>query len=118
MSCTTRQDFCIHQGDDLRVIVEVIDQSREPMDIQDAQEIRWWAARNVRGPVLIQKELSEGSLHLGGPSIFFFDLQPEDTDAIPAGNHYHEAEIITYQGRVYTVMVGSLRIEPQLIPAP
>ena len=67
---------------------------------------------------LIEKELGQGSLHLGGPSIFFFDLQPEDTDAIPAGNHYHEAEIITYQGRVYTVMVGSLRIEPQLIPAP
>ena len=118
MSCTTRQDFCIHQGDDLRVLVRVIDQSREPMDIQDAQEIRWWAARNVRGPALIKKALSEGSLHLGGPSIFFFDLQPEDTESLAAGIHYHEAEIITYQGRVYTVMVGSLRIEPQLIPAP
>src|SRR5690554_6759017 len=118
MSCTTRRDLCIHQGDDLRVIVEVVDQYREPMDIQGAQEIRWWAAKNVRGPVMIEKELGRGSLHLGGPNIFFFDLEPEDTDATPAGSYYHEAEIITAQGRVYTVIVGSLRIEPQLIPAP
>ena len=115
MNCATRQDFCIHQGDDLRVLVEVLDQGRAPMDIQDVQAIHWWVARNVRSAPVIQKGLTDGNLHLGGPNIFFFDLAPEDTEGLAAGNYYHEAEITTAQGKIYTVMVGTLRIDPQLI---
>lgn len=116
--CTTREDFCIVQGDDLRATVSVYDQSREEMDIQGAQSIRWWAARSVRHEPAIKKELDAGSLSLGGPNVFFFDLWPQDTDDLAPGNYYHEAEVITASGRVYTVMTGSLRIEPQLIRDP
>lgn len=115
MSCTIQQDFCIPRGDDLRVVVHLTDQAGEEVDIQDVQNLRWWVARSPSQPPVIQKNLSDGSMFLGGPSTFFFDLVPADTESLPPGGYYHETEIITAQGLVHTVMAGRLRIERDLI---
>ena len=113
--CGNWVNFCVHQGDDLRVLVEVVDQDDEDMSVQDVQEITWALAKNVDQPILVEKKFTEGQVHLGGPSIFYFDIEPDDTDGLEPGYYYHEAEVVTYQGRRYTVMVGIVKIDPQLI---
>lgn len=114
MSYTTRRNITIYNTNDLRVIVNVVNQDDEAMDIQDAQSIRWWVAKNKSEYPSIVKSLGS-TISLGGPSIFYFDLDSDDMKTLAAGEYYHEAEIITYQGRVYTIMSGIFYIKPNLI---
>src|SRR5690625_1662616 len=113
--CTARENFCIVQGDSLRVVASVYDQDRDEVDIQDVASIRWWLARSVRHEPVIRKGGVDGGINLGGPSVFYFDLFPAETAPLAPGNYYHEAEVITQAGHVYTVMMGNLQVRPQLI---
>src|SRR5690625_3025786 len=113
--CGNWVNFCIRQGDDLRVIVEVVDQDNEDMSVQDVQEITWALAENLGQAIEVQKTFTADEVHLGGPNVFYFDIEPADTEGLTPGYYYHEAEVITYQGRRYTVMVGIVKIEQQLI---
>lgn len=99
----------MRQGDDLRVIVEVVDQSGTAIDISDATEIVWQLSRTTGSAVLISKTLSGGDLNLSGTTGFFFDLLDTETDLV--GSHYHEAELTTDQGLKYTVLRGRVRFE-------
>lgn len=113
--CTSFENFCIVQGDSLRVVASVYDQSRDEVDIQDVDSIRWWLARSVRHEPVIRKGGVHGGINLGGPNVFYFDLFPAETAPLAPGNYYHEAEVITRSGHVYTVMMGNLQVRPQLI---
>lgn len=114
MSWISNANICLFRGDDLRVIARVVDQAGEEMDIQDVTSIRWWAAKSASAPPLIQKSLGDG-ISLGGPNVFFFDLAPVDTEELTPGTFYHEAEVITAQGRTYTILSGRLTIQRDLV---
>lgn len=116
VSYTTKShDFYVRQGDDLRIIVEVSDQDGDPVNLQDVQEIRWAAASDIGAAVDIKKKLTDTTIELGAANAFFFDLTPADTVGVPAGKYYHEAEIVTDQGKTYTVLHGTMRIVRQLV---
>jgi hypothetical protein len=114
-TCTQqRQDIDMFSGDTLRVIVEVRDQSGALMDVSAAQTITWRAAPTPGGTQVISKSTSTANLTKTSGAGFFFDLLPADTAALD-GRYYHEAQVVTSTGAVYTVMSGALRVRPDLI---
>ena len=108
------QNFRMHAGDDLRVIVTVRDQSGELVDISDAQDIRWAVAPHVSADPVIEKSLADG-ITINSPTSFTFDLTSAETGALSRGRYYHEAEAVTDQGLTYTALSGSLFIDPVLL---
>ena len=109
------QNFQMFAGDDLRIIVPVVDErTREPIDISQATSIKWSMARTVGAttPVL-EKELDNG-ITINNPTSFFFDITNVESSDL-TGNYYHEAEVITSQGYVYTVLSGRAYVQKTLI---
>ena len=109
------QDIDLFQGDDLRVICTVRDQSGALVDISEAQSIRYAVARGVNAVPVIEKSLNNG-IELANSSAFFFDLDSAETLPL-SGGYYHEAEVVTDQGLTYTTLSGSIRFRSALIEA-
>ena len=105
----------ISAGDDLRVFVSVEDQNGNPVDILEAQSIRWWAARTVNGPPVIQKSLDDG-VTINAPTEFYFDIESSESAPLSRA-YYFEAEVITDEGLTYTVQSGTMFVYPSLIPS-
>lgn len=113
MGCFKQTELCIGSGDDLRVIVEVYDESGSLVDISGASGITWSVAPNVNSAAVITKTLGAG-ISINTPTSFVFDILPADTSALQ-GSYYHEAEIITSGAKTYTAMSGRFLIKPTLI---
>lgn len=112
-NCCRGQDICFRQGDDVRIVVECVDSDGLPVDITDAQSIKWAAARTVNDTAVIQKSLASG-ITINTPTSFMFDITDVESEAL-SGNYYHEAEVINDQGLVYTPLFGRLTIPKTLI---
>lgn len=115
MSIRTGQDFDIFAGDDLEVIVPVRDQQGQLVDISDAQSIKWGVSQSNRSAVLLLKEYPGSGIILLDDSRFKFDVTSAQSSDLGAGRYYHEAEIVTSTGLVYTVLTGSINIRPSTV---
>lgn len=109
-----KQNFELFRGDDLRVFVPVVDEGGDAVDLTGATSIRWWAANSVNSAPVIQKDLDDMTL-TGSGSTFYFDLSSDETELLSPRTYYHEAEIISSEGKVYTVMHGSMKVQKDLI---
>ena len=108
------QNFQMFAGDDLRIIVPVVDErTREPIDISQATSIKWSLARSVSSPAIIEKTLDDG-ITVNTPTSFLFDITNSESDPLQ-GAYHHEAEVVTSQGFVYTVMSGRVTVNRTLI---
>jgi hypothetical protein len=101
-------------GDTLRVICEVRDETGALMDVSAAQSIQWRLAQSPQSAAIVSKTTADGSLTKTSGAGFYFDILPADTAALD-GRYYHEAQVVTSTGAVYTVMAGYIRIRPDLI---
>ena len=112
---TTRHtvNLRMFQGDDLRVICTVRDQTGQLVDISNAQSIRWQAAPRVNDAPVIEKSLGNG-LSISSPTGFTFDITSAESAPL-SGQYYHEAEVVTDQGLTYTALFGTLIIDRALI---
>jgi len=113
MTCCNRQNICMKQGDDLSVIVSVVDGSGLPIDITDAESIKWSAARSVNSVAILEKSIGDG-ITVNSPTTFIFDITSAESELM-SGNYYHEVEIINNTGLVYTPLFGQLVIQKTLI---
>lgn len=103
------QDFEIHQGDDKRLIVDVLDED----DITGAT-INWHLAQQPNKEALIEKSTDDDITI--AEDIFYIFLKPEDTlELNPDILYYHEAELIDDSGNTYTILTGRVSILPALI---
>jgi len=107
-------DITLTQGDDLRVLVEVRDQSGQLVDISGAQSIKYAVAQGFGQAVLIFKELQDGIV-VTNANTFYFDITAQDSGSLDVGSYVQEVEILTSGGLTYTVLSGRIRITPQLI---
>ena len=108
------QNFQMFAGDDLRIIVPVVDErTREPIDISQATSIKWSVARTVGSTPILTKELDNG-ITINNSTSFFFDITNIESSDL-TGAYYHEAEVITSQGYVYTVLSGRAYVQWTLI---
>lgn len=113
MNCCKGQKICLRQGDDVRVFVECVDGEELPVDISDAQSIRWAAARGGNGSAIITKSIGSGII-INSPTSFYFDITDTESEAM-SGSYYHEAEVINNQGLVYTPLFGQMIVPKTLI---
>lgn len=107
-------------GDYLDLVVTAVNAAGSPIDISDAQNIRYWISAGLAngqpvGAVLLMKSLGSGiAITNGVGGVFVVTIANGDTGSM-AGLRYHEAEMIDSDGRVVTLFKGVLQIAPQLI---
>ncbi len=100
------QDFEIWAGDDKQLVFTIED----VISIAGAQQVKWAMSRSVRGEKLINKEgFAEGNKAV-------IELVSEDTRNIRRGRYYHELEIRDTAGKISTAAIGTVQINPTLIP--
>ena len=110
----SRQNFTMFAGDDLQITVPVVDErTGESIDISQATSIKWSLARSVNGPAIIEKTLDNG-ISVNTPTSFLFNIMNTESDPLQ-GAYHHEAEVVTSQGFVYTVMSGRVTVNRTLI---
>ena len=108
------KNFEMFSGDDLRLQVEVRDQNGNLIDISSATEIEWQMARDNNSAPEITKTLSGGGIAIADPNTFQLDIGASETGAL-RGSYYHEAEVETDQGKIYTAIFGRVTIRRDLI---
>lgn len=110
-------DITMREGNDLRVIVSVVDQDGVPVDISGASEIQWSVADAVGdATTLLDKTLTGTDITITGTTGFYFDISAADSETtLGMGAYYHEALLTTGSGKAYTTLSGSLTIEEALI---
>lgn len=101
------------QGDDLRVIINVVDDDGLPIDITQSDSIKWSAARSVNSAAVLEKSLLTG-ITINSPTSFIFDIESTESELM-SGTYYHEVEIINDAGLIYTPLFGQLIIQKTLI---
>ena len=104
------QDFTIYAGNDVALTVTLDGDA----DSLTGAEIRWWVAPTKWSPAIIR--LSSDDEQIEVDTSFAITLTAADTDGKP-GIYYHEAEIIDSQGRVSTILTGSMTIRPTIVRA-
>lgn len=109
------QNIQVFHGDDLRVAVTMRDQDGQLVDISTASAIEYAVGNSVQGPKIISKTLAGGEISIASASVFTLDLTAADTGGLSPGGYYHEAEVETSTGEVYTALYGSLTVLPGLI---
>lgn len=105
-------------GDFLDLNVAVLDKDGAAVELSLVQNVRWGLFRTTvggqpQGAPLLSKELGNGIAVTDGPAgRFRVRIENGDTSGM-AGNYYHEAEIVDFEGRVSTVFRGQFLILPQ-----
>ena len=118
-----RQDFEMHSGDDLDLVITVQDAVEAGVDITGATSIRWQLSRlatggprpGPAGAALVEKALGAASgITLSGVSGCVVALSGVDTAALRTADYYHELELVV-SGRTTTGLYGIAEIQSDLI---
>jgi len=109
-----RQDIDMIAGDDLRIIVDVVDQAGDPIDISEAQEITWSVAPSQNKTATVTKTLTGGGIIITNNTGFYFDILGSESSQLNRRNH-HEVEIVTAGGQSYTTVYGTFYARAALI---
>jgi hypothetical protein len=118
-----RSDLEMFSGDDLDLVVTVVDEDEVVLDITTADPIRWRMSRldsttnfpSPRGAAVVSKALASGITITSGISgILTIALDDVDTDDLRAGDYYHELEMVLSGART-TVMYGVLTLREDLV---
>jgi hypothetical protein len=105
-------------GDSRRIVIPVKDQAGADLPLTGAT-VRWWMAKSAwskDADVLIKKTTDAGISVSGSTATVM--LAPADTDAIPPGAYYHEAEIVFADQSVATVSRGTFQLSATVIRQP
>jgi hypothetical protein len=110
------QNFEMWQGDTKEVFIRVYDPEDNYYDITGAQ-VKWKMKMQVfNGPEpTLVKETGNG-ITIPDPlrGLIRIQIDPEDTEAMPAGYYYHEAQLIEADGAVSVITVGRVTLNPSV----
>jgi len=116
----TGQTITMTRGDDLTVTIPVLDETGANLDLSGGSA-RWWVGKTVNSTganVLISKSTAAASMTItedAGLYTLNIPFVPADTEELKAGDWYHEAEVITSGGSVYTVTTGTFALGADLV---
>jgi len=125
MPLGNRQDFEMHSGDDVDLVITVEDENEVGVLLAAASGI-WWQLGRLKtgastpapaqpGQPLIAKALGAASgITLSGLSGYVVALSGVDTDTIRGGEFYHESQVLL-NGKRTTVMWGVATLHVDLI---
>lgn len=118
---STDQTITMTRGDDLTVTIPVLDEDGANLDLSGGTA-RWWVGKTVSSTgtnILIQKSTDalDGITITSASGLYTLTItiDPEDTEGLKAGNWYHEAEVITSAGKIYTVTTGTFALGADLV---
>ena len=124
MALGQREDFEMFSGDDLDLVVTVVDADSAVVNITGADPVRWQLGRLATGAVigpshpgqpLVSKAISGGIVVASGISgILTISLDDTDTAALRGGDYYHELEMVL-GGKRTTVMYGVVTLRSDLV---
>jgi len=111
-----RQDFELWQGETKAVYIQVFDDENNFYNITDAS-VRWKMQMQIYNgqQVVLEKSTSDG-ITIPDPlrGLIRIDLQPEDTENMPAGFYYHEAELMESSGAISVITIGRVQLHPSI----
>ena len=115
-ACARQADICIAQGDDYRVLIDVVDENAAPVDLRGLSEARFTVSQSVTsGAAAIDKRLSASAILLGANHQLYFDLGSAETGALAARWHHHELRLSGSTGLHQTVLLGRLTVQDTFI---
>lgn len=115
-----RQNVQMWAGDSFIIRIALVDEDGASLELGGGATARWWAGKSVAAigsDIYVQKSTSSGIAieTSSGQSTLVVSINPADTVSVPAGNHYHEAEVID-GATVSTVATGRFAVIAALIP--
>lgn len=112
---TERQDFCLWLGETRKLIVTVTDCDENPINLAGANIIWAMQMQHKDGPIEVRKQTGDG-ITITDPTNGIFEvlLEPADTQDLPTGRYYHEAEVMDASGNVAVIFTGSAVLLPSI----
>ena len=123
MALGRRQDFDMHSGDDLDLVITVQDPAGAGVVVSGVTDaVRWQLGRLATGSVtpatpgspLVAKSMASGQIAVSGLSGYVVTLSGADTAALRTADYYHELEIVV-SGRTTTALYGVASIQSDLV---
>ncbi len=116
------QDVTLPIGDSRTIRIKLLDGSGQPItDITNAVA-RWWMAKkntSTGSDIFLKKStLSGGGAEFDYDGTYYYlvvPILPLDTEHLPAGRWYHEAEIVDADGDEITTTIGKFTLTKTLI---
>jgi hypothetical protein len=109
------QNVALLAGDSLDIVLPVKTLAGADVPLAGAT-VRWWLGRSrwsVGADIFVKKSIGQGIAIDGATATV--SLAPADTDTLPAGTYYHEAEVIFADGSVSTVTTGSFILDSTIV---
>jgi hypothetical protein len=109
----------MHSGDTKEFTITVVDAADAEVDITDAISIKFGLAKSAHSAsALVSKSLGDG-IEKTNPQVgeFAVTLEPADTEDLPGGVYYFEAEVMFEPDVTGTIISGDVLISPSLIRA-
>lgn len=107
------------RGDTYPFRVPITDDADPPQPIDLTSAALAYALMRAPGSTpFVNKSIGSGITVVGPPTDGIVDIviDPADTEALPAGTYYHEAELTEVSGRVTTVLEGKVVVTATSIP--
>ena len=123
MALGRRQDFEMHSGDDLDLVITVQDPAGAGVIVSGVTDaVRWQLGRLATGSIgpatpgspLVAKSMASGQIVVSGLSGYVVVLSGVDTADLRTADYYHELEIVV-SGRTTTAMYGVAAIQSDLV---
>lgn len=117
------QNFEIVSGNDKVITVPVLDENGAVVDLTGAT-IVWAVAINEKSKRRVFEYTSPTNITILAPAtdgVFRIDVQDTDTEPLSIGrirtDYYHEARVTSAAGSKTTVMIGTMTVLGNVIPA-
>ena len=112
------QNFEVVSGNDKVINVTVLDENGAAVDIT-AATIVWAVAKRADSKNTIFFYTSPTFITILDPLLgtFRINVQDADTEPLSAQDYYHEARIVSSSGQRTTVMIGTMTVLSNVIPA-
>lgn len=123
-SCISRGFICAPRGDDVKVLVSVMNPSGQEYDISGASEIVFvvasgeWVGGNIYpgGTVDFEKTLTDGDIQIAGTGYqFLVDIKGADTANLDVTQRYYEVRVTSSSGENSTVSHGIFSAQNTMI---
>jgi len=115
----TQSDFSEFSGNDIDLKVVVIDEAtNEPLNLTGAQALVWALGKRAKASLaLVTKTLENAGVEITNAleGMVTVHLAAADTEALKAGDYYHEMRLVNVAGKRATLMYGTATIQENLI---
>ena len=94
-SIDANNKIALTRGDSAEIQVKVIDKNGVERQIFEDDELTFSVAKIIGGEILISKTITGSNQ---------FNILPEDTSELDPGIYFYDIQLVTFTGKVYTII--------------